>query len=140
MVSDVLRSILVYAKISREIQEIRELSTELTTNQSELKGERIRYAAFLNDILELMGSLKVLLPCGQDATTRVALAHPLSRSSENYNDVVEFFLVEEIRKYARINPNRLGKQNFMGANGTFTSIGHACFSMKEELKSTWIMM
>ncbi|KAL5582377.1 hypothetical protein UlMin_014819 [Ulmus minor] len=31
-------------------------------------------------------------------------------------------------------PNRLGKQNFMGANGTFTSIGHACFAIKKELK------
>ncbi|KAJ0797533.1 putative S-adenosyl-L-methionine-dependent methyltransferase [Helianthus annuus] len=46
----------------------------------------------------------------------------------------DFFLTEEIRKYVRVKPNRLGKQNFMGANGTFTSIGHACFSMKKELE------
>ena len=31
-------------------------------------------------------------------------------------------------------PNRLGKQNFMGANGTFTSIGHACFATKPDLE------
>lgn len=39
-----------------------------------------------------------------------------------------------MKKYVRIKPNRLGKQNFMGANGMFTSIGRACFVMKKELK------
>ncbi|KAK4411451.1 hypothetical protein Sango_0218100 [Sesamum angolense] len=49
-------------------------------------------------------------------------------------ETVQESLSEEIRKYIRIKPNRLGKQNFMGANGTFTSIGHACFSMRKELE------
>ncbi|KAK8957322.1 hypothetical protein KSP39_PZI001537 [Platanthera zijinensis] len=60
--------------------------------------------------------------------------HPLSRMKQSGGEAAAFFLTEEIRKYAGIKPNRLEKQNFMGANGTFASIGHGCFSMKEELE------
>ena len=61
--------------------------------------------------------------------------HPLLKKTRRKGEEpANFFLVEEIRKYVRIKPNRLGKQNFMGANGTFTSIGHACFSMKKDLE------
>lgn len=41
-------------------------------------------------------------------------------------------LIEEIQKYVKIKPNSLGKQNFTGANGTFTGIGHTCFAMDLE--------
>ncbi|KAI3975172.1 hypothetical protein MKX01_020573 [Papaver californicum] len=51
------------------------------------------------------------------------VVHPLAKSSE-----------EARLGSVKIKPNRLGKKNFMGANGTFTSIGHACFSMKSDLQ------
>ncbi|PWA91589.1 S-adenosyl-L-methionine-dependent methyltransferase [Artemisia annua] len=92
----------------------------------------LRYGSFLADILGLIESAK-----SGDKENEVAKP-PESNMSSNVSQFVhispDFFLTEEIRKYVRIKPNRLGKQNFMGANGTFTSIGHACFSMKEELE------
>ncbi|RWW31671.1 hypothetical protein GW17_00003702 [Ensete ventricosum] len=125
----------IIEKIVKEMAHLR----ETTPDHSELMRERLRYIDFLTDILGLMGSVKEQLQhIGSSAHLRpsgtVAVAHPLSRSNQPYDELVEFFLVEEIRKYVTSKPNRLGKQNFMGANGTFASIGHACFSMKEELE------
>ncbi|CAN0884549.1 Probable methyltransferase At1g29790 [Linum grandiflorum] len=91
-----------------------------------------RYNAFLGEILDLFHA------SGQE-TTRTQ-SHPLATTRRKHHSqshdqaAAEFFLIEEIRKYVRIKPNRLGKQNFMGANGTFTSIGHACFAMKDDLE------
>ncbi|KAL2609853.1 hypothetical protein R1flu_028426 [Riccia fluitans] len=48
--------------------------------------------------------------------------------------LVGFFEVEEMRRYLRSRVNRLGRKNFMGANATFASIGHACVSRKYELE------
>ncbi|KAK1281509.1 hypothetical protein QJS10_CPB22g00039 [Acorus calamus] len=76
----------------------------------------IRYTEFLAEILGLVKSMQPLNPI---------------------NNVVvdnEFFMVEEIKKYVKAKPNRLKKQNFMGANATFTSIGHGCFAMKADLE------
>ena len=103
-----------------------------TCMRSNTCRQPLKYNSFLTEILSLMGKIKAGSLQHQEINTTAA--HPLSRSKENSNEVIDFFLIEEIRKYARIKPNRLGKQNFMGANGTFTSIGHACFSMKEELE------
>ncbi|KAJ9539203.1 hypothetical protein OSB04_031936 [Centaurea solstitialis] len=121
----------VIKKIEQEIVEIRD-----SNNDSPYAS---RYGSFLADILGPVESVKSTL-----AETTVGA------SSEGFTDtgsgpgstcprskdhvLPEFFLTEEIRKYVRAKPNRLGKQNFMGANGTFTSIGHACFSMKLELE------
>lgn len=86
----------------------------------------LRYGSFLADILGLIESAKLGSP--ENKVVKV------SNQSQPVQISPDFFLIEEIRKYVRIKPNRLGKQNFMGANGTFTSIGHACFSMKQELE------
>ncbi|KAF6154534.1 hypothetical protein GIB67_027807 [Kingdonia uniflora] len=88
-----------------------------------------RYSAFLTDILGLVESVQASV-----AENEVKEVHPLSRSNEQQVVTANYFLIEELRKYVKMKPNRLGKQNFMGANGTFTSIGHACFSMKSELE------
>ncbi|KAA8516107.1 hypothetical protein F0562_019286 [Nyssa sinensis] len=86
----------------------------------------------VSDILGLVESVQASLVEG--AHQHDDEVHPLSRLKQKSNEPGDYFLIEEIRKYVRIKPNRLGKQNFMGANGTFTSIGHACFAMKEELE------
>ncbi|OVA16934.1 putative S-adenosyl-L-methionine-dependent methyltransferase [Macleaya cordata] len=118
---------------------IRKIEEEMK-NMNELPSESmvLRYSSFLADILGLVQSVQVSL-------TQVEMInfeqngikkeiHPLSKHSQEGAEPANFFLIEEIRKYVKIKPNRLGKQNFMGANGTFTSIGHACFSMKDELE------
>ncbi|XP_006843184.2 uncharacterized protein LOC18433025 [Amborella trichopoda] len=46
----------------------------------------------------------------------------------------DFFLIEELRKYSSGRPNRSNRKNFMGANSTFLSMGHWCWSMKREME------
>ncbi|KAJ4781915.1 S-adenosyl-L-methionine-dependent methyltransferases superfamily protein [Rhynchospora pubera] len=103
------------------------------SSQSQLENERLKQASFLTEILSLTSSLKDHLSAlfEKDNVSRNYL---LSKNNQPYEGIIDYFRIEEIRKYVRVKPNRLGKQNFMGANGTFTSIGHACFSMKEELE------
>ncbi|XP_020583892.1 uncharacterized protein LOC110026985 [Phalaenopsis equestris] len=124
--------------IEKLVEQIR-ASEALTMGSDELKDARLKHTAFLTEILDLVGSLKLSLAQSKEVIheqekTQPNEFHSLSRTSQSLDEAAEFFLTEEIRKYARIKPNRLGKQNFMGANGAFMSIGHACFALKEELE------
>ncbi|KAK9103770.1 hypothetical protein Sjap_021024 [Stephania japonica] len=110
----------VILKIQEEIQSMKE---------SELAPPTSKHIAFLEDIVALVKLVQASLP--QMETKEV---HPLLMPYRHHNEPANYFLLEEIRKYAKIRPNRLGKQNFMGANGTFTSMGHGCFSMKKDLE------
>ncbi|XP_071937325.1 probable methyltransferase At1g29790 [Coffea arabica] len=97
------------------------------------------YAVFLADILGLVESVKMSMSANYEAHDQdgnYKVVHPVSGSGrkEQHDELADFFVIEEIRKYVRIKPNRLRKQNFIGANGTFTSIGHACFAMKRDLE------
>lgn len=119
---------IITERIQEEIGNLRELTTEPGADQ-------LRSAAFLADILGLIQSIQTSLPYPyqdqqQQQSREYGAVQPISVAKQPH----EYFLVEEIRKYVEIKPNRLGKQNFMGANGTFTSIGHACFVMKEDLE------
>ncbi|ONK80513.1 uncharacterized protein A4U43_C01F18630 [Asparagus officinalis] len=106
---------------------IEKLVEEIRESRSSKDKTRTQYATFLTEILTLTATIRSRSQehlHSQEAKTAI----------EATTIDEEFFLIEEIRKYIRIKPNRLRKQNFMGANGTFTSIGHACFAMKEELE------
>ncbi|CAL5339959.1 unnamed protein product [Camellia sinensis] len=116
----------VIKKIQQELAEMRELS-KLSSSPS--SPSSLGYSAFLAEILSLIEEIHASVSLKIEETV-----HPLVRPKKQSNEPAEFFLIEEIRKYVRIKPNRLGKQNFMGANGTFTSIGHVCFAMKKELE------
>ncbi|KAJ0582192.1 putative S-adenosyl-L-methionine-dependent methyltransferase [Helianthus annuus] len=109
---------IVIKKIEHELTDIRDSHKD--------SPESLRYGSFLADIVGLIESAK-----SGGAETEVVTG---LNQSQPVHISPDFFLTEEIRKYVRVKPNRLGKQNFMGANGTFTSIGHACFSMKKELE------
>ncbi|MQL82908.1 hypothetical protein Taro_015382 [Colocasia esculenta] len=139
----------IVSKIQHEVKDLKgRASKELEKEEDPKlrKLERARYTAFLADILGLAGAARAFLASNIDdhahyqgrddssAASGAAAASGHAFSTEEPDEVLEYFLVEEIRKYIRVKPNRLGKQNFMGANGTFTSIGHACFSMKAELE------
>ncbi|BFI15703.1 protein MpPMT.4 [Marchantia polymorpha subsp. ruderalis] len=82
-------------------------------------------------------------------TTKVDMADPMTGEDEEKEEgewaeedelqsekdpLVEYFEIEEIKKYIRSKYNRLGRKNFMGANATYASIGHACVSKKFELE------
>ncbi|XP_071699476.1 probable methyltransferase At1g29790 [Rutidosis leptorrhynchoides] len=113
---DILNTVI--KKIEHEISDVRDSHND--------SPYALKYGSFLSDILGLIEAAKSGGP-EDEVITATNRSQPVHMSPD-------FFLTEEIRKYVRIKPNRLGKQNFMGANGTFTSIGHACFSMKEELE------
>lgn len=110
----------VMQKIQQEMSAMRDIRTESSSSASLL-----RYSAFLADILGLIESVQASsLPFSEEP-------HPQMNKP---NEAADYFFIEEIRKYVKMKPNRLGKQNFMGANGTFTSIGHGCFAMKKEIE------
>ncbi|KAL5540666.1 hypothetical protein UlMin_042858 [Ulmus minor] len=88
---------------------------------------------FLGSLLSVQASLPKIEAISEQKIG-INETHPLLKSNPQSDDPTDFFLIEEIRKYVKMKPNRLGKQNFMGANGTFTSIAHACFAMKKELE------
>ncbi|KAI3944591.1 hypothetical protein MKW98_021049 [Papaver atlanticum] len=114
----------VIRKIEEEMRNMKDAPAE---------SAALRYNTFLADILRVLKSAQV--PATQFEMANLdRVVHPLAKSSEEAVEPANYFLTEEIRKYVKIKPNRLGKQNFMGANGTFTSIGHACFSMKSDLQ------
>ncbi|KMZ70198.1 S-adenosyl-L-methionine-dependent methyltransferases superfamilyprotein [Zostera marina] len=110
---------IIAKKIETEIRQI----TEDDPNPHALV---IRFKNFLQQLTELVKfsrSLLLKLPRMDDD-----LINQPSQSQQGS------FLVEEMNKYIEMKPNRLGKKNFMGANGTFPSIGHGCFAMKKELE------
>lgn len=108
---------IVIHKIQQQLDEMRDSPEE--------SHHVTKHASFLADILGLIESVHKTVSVSEQNGAPNPHMDPIPS---------EYFLREEIRKYIKIKPNRLGKQNFMGANGTFTSIGHACFSMKEELE------
>ncbi|KAK1558779.1 hypothetical protein Q3G72_006487 [Acer saccharum] len=123
----------VIDKIQKEMDSLRNLSMD---SSSTLPLSRQSF--FLADILGLIESVQASMSSSDDTTNQrtseTRAVHPLLKPKKQSDEPADYFLIEEIRKYVRIKPNRLGKQNFMGANGTFTSIGHACFAMKKELE------
>ncbi|XVF22466.1 hypothetical protein REPUB_Repub12eG0175200 [Reevesia pubescens] len=119
----------VIQKIRQEMDELRGMSKD--SSSSEIL---VRHSAFLADILGLIESMQASLTSNRQKNIENKAVHPLVKQIQESDEPANYFLIEEIRKYVRVKPNRLGKQNFMGANGTFTSIGHACFAMKKELE------
>lgn len=115
-------------KIQQEIAVIRILSKNSSSPSS------VRYGTFLAEILGLVEGIQANFEGADQKEAETEFVHPLVKPKEHSDEPSNYFLIEEIRKYVRIKPNRLGKQNFMGANGTFTSIGHACFAMKADLE------
>ena len=112
-----------------EIDDIR--NSQMTSSDSSLK-----FHLFLADILGLIESVQAFLSkieAISEPKIGINKNHPLLKSNPQSDDPVDFFLIEEIRKYVKMKPNRLGKQNFMGANGTFTSIGHATHIIRREV-------
>ncbi|KAJ7962472.1 S-adenosyl-L-methionine-dependent methyltransferase superfamily protein [Quillaja saponaria] len=123
---------IVIDKIQQQLDKLKDSQQEPPSSESILK-----YSAFLADMLGLVESVRESLPLNEvprQQNSDIAVSHPLLKAKKQSDEPADYFMIEEIRKYVRIKPNRLRKQNFMGANGTFTSIGHACFAMRKELE------
>ncbi|QCE02651.1 S-adenosyl-L-methionine-dependent methyltransferase [Vigna unguiculata] len=124
---------IVIQKIEQQMEKLRETKQDSSSSSSSFAFQQ---ASFLADILGLLESAATPHQHneGNNQQNGSFTTHPLVRKKKQSDEPADYFLREEIRKYVRIKPNRLGKQNFMGANASFTSIGHACFAMKEELE------
>ncbi|XP_057454699.1 probable methyltransferase At1g29790 [Lotus japonicus] len=126
---------IVIQRIQKELDKLRETEQDQSSSSSQSALEQ---GAFLADILGLLESVVESHPLSEGNDQKNGsyntFLHPPMKEEKQSDEPGNYFLREEIRKYVRIKPNRLGKQNFMGANATFTSIGHACFAMKEELE------
>ncbi|KAL9304035.1 hypothetical protein ACSQ67_021298 [Phaseolus vulgaris] len=129
--NEVMMVEIVIQKIQEQMEKLRETKQDPSSSPSALQQ-----AAFLADILGLLESAATSHQHneGKNQQNGSFTTHPLVRKKKRSDEPADYFLREEIRKYVRIKPNRLGKQNFMGANASFASIGHACFAMKEELE------
>ncbi|KAK9084182.1 hypothetical protein Scep_030653 [Stephania cephalantha] len=57
-----------------------------------------------------------------------------SKSTITEDPLINFFIVEEIRKYITPKVNRVGKINIYGTGKTYNTVGHACVLMKKELE------
>ncbi|XWS76952.1 hypothetical protein CRYUN_Cryun01aG0222100 [Craigia yunnanensis] len=95
----------VIQKLRQEMKELRGMSKESSSSEILL-----RHNAFLADILGLIESMQASLTSNRQQNIENKAVHPLGQAKQ------------------------IRKQNFMGANGTFTSIGHACFATKKELE------
>ncbi|XP_057979887.1 probable methyltransferase At1g29790 [Malania oleifera] len=112
------------------VQKIQQQIKNLPLDSPPSPESMLRHGAFLEDILGLVDSVQVSI----QNRGSPAPQHPLLTPKKQSREPADYFLVEEIRKYVKMKPNRLRKKNFMGTTGTFTSIGHACFAMKKELE------
>eukprot|EP00249_Psilotum_nudum_P014338 c24774_g1_i1 orf=657-2150(-) len=125
-----------------------------------LRKRRLNQSGLLSDVLLNLGLMKSFLLrlklSGMDSTRFVSvqkdsnlsmvelqgktkdLTDPVpggSPDEEKESDpLVDFFEIEEIRKYLRTKDNRHKRKNFLGSNGTIGVISHACVSMKSELE------
>lgn len=126
---------------------LEEMHGEGSEGPKTVESERLKFSTVLAEILVPVDSIKIFLDqirlpgvhlVPQNADVNTQLKDPMevagTSTDEKANPLADFFFIEEVRKYITVKENRLGKKNFLGANGTFPSIGHACFSMKEELE------
>ncbi|KAK1279133.1 hypothetical protein QJS04_geneDACA003295 [Acorus gramineus] len=109
--------------VVQQIEKEKSVSPERNISKSE-------YQKFLEEevIQPLYGahiSLRLIrIPRKEDTNDGILKEDPL----------INFFMVEEMRKYISLKENRLGKVNIYGASKSYNSIGHACVLMKKELE------
>ncbi|KAK9146887.1 hypothetical protein Sjap_006790 [Stephania japonica] len=65
---------------------------------------------------------------------RLPRVEGVSKSTVTEDPLINFFIVEEIRKYITPKVNRVGKINIYGTGKIYNTVGHACVLMKKELE------
>ncbi|CAM8927977.1 unnamed protein product [Rhodiola kirilowii] len=65
---------------------------------------------------------------------RLPNAEETKNSTVKEDPLINYFIVEEIRKYITTKRNRVGKRNIYGSDGIYNTIGHTCVLMKKELE------
>lgn len=118
---------------------VKEMETNAEPKDPKLfKSEYDKYKKFLRDDVKgpldtVKLSLRQIRPSAVQGVSESSVDHQQQQEVEG-DPLEHFFLNEELRKYLHVKENRLGKLNILGANGTYTTIGHACVLMKKELE------
>lgn len=105
-----------------QMEKIKDLSKENITmleykNFLDIEVLRPLYTAHI-------GLRQIRIPKMEEARNLVLKEDPL----------INYFMVEEIRKYITTKKNRIGKLNIYGSKGIYNTIGHSCVLMKKELE------
>lgn len=112
-------------KLEAEIKNMGNNKTNASVNISRAEYKRFLEEEVIQPLYGAQISLQLIrIPKVEDSKYRSLKEDPL----------INFFTVEEIRKYITVKENRLGKVNIHGILKTYNTIGHACVLMKQELE------
>ncbi|XP_057961554.1 probable methyltransferase At1g29790 isoform X2 [Malania oleifera] len=91
---------------------------------------RLEYKKFLEEeVIHPLYSAHIAL-----RQIRLPKVEGIGNSTVKEEPLINYFIIEEIRKYISPKENRLGKINIYGTERIYNTIGHACVLLKKELE------
>ncbi|XP_077218709.1 S-adenosyl-L-methionine-dependent methyltransferase [Tasmannia lanceolata] len=112
-------------KLESTVQQMEKNKDTLGVNISKMEYKRFLQEEVIQPLYSAHISLRLIrIPKVEDTKNGALKEDPL----------INFFTVEEIRKYITAKENRLGKINIYGTHKTYNTIGHTCVLMKKELE------
>ncbi|KAF8401510.1 hypothetical protein HHK36_012450 [Tetracentron sinense] len=100
-----------------------------TDTSDKMNISRLEYKKFLEEeVIQPLYSAHISLR--QIRLPRVGVRNTTMKE----DPLINFFTVEEIRKYITPKENRVGNINIYGTERIYNTIGHACVSMKKEVE------
>ncbi|RWR95308.1 putative S-adenosyl-L-methionine-dependent methyltransferase [Cinnamomum micranthum f. kanehirae] len=112
-------------KLEATIQDLEKNKDAMTVNISRREYKRFLEEEIMQPLYTARISLQLI---------RIPKVEDFQYGSLKEDPLINFFTVEEIRKYISAKENRLGKVNIYGVNKTYNTIGHACVLMKKDLE------
>lgn len=112
-------------KLEATIQDLEKNKDAMTVNISRREYKRFLEEEIMQPLYTAQISLQLI---------RIPKVEDFQYGSFKEDPLINFFTVEEIRKYISAKENRLGKVNIYGVHKTYNTIGHACVLMKKDLE------
>lgn len=112
-------------KLEATIQDLEKNKDGMTVNISRREYKRFLEEEIMQPLYTAQISLQLI---------RIPKVEDFQYGSLKEDPLINFFTVEEIRKYISAKENRLGKVNIYGVHKTYNTIGHACVLMKKDLE------
>ncbi|XXG80652.1 hypothetical protein AAC387_Pa09g1468 [Persea americana] len=112
-------------KLEATIQDLEKNKDAMTVNISRREYKRFLEEEIMQPLYTAQISLQLI---------RIPKVEDFQYGSFKEDPLINFFTVEEIRKYISAKENRLGKVNIYGVHKTYNAIGHACVLMKKDLE------
>lgn len=112
-------------KLEATIQDLEKNKGAMSVNISRREYKRFLEEEIMQPLYTARISLQLI---------RIPKVEGFQYGSLKGDPLINFFTVEEIRKYISAKKNQLGKVNIYGVNKTYNTIGHACVLMKKDLE------